>query len=192
MRLFIAIDVDAAIRQAMLKVAKSIHAYQSQISWTTAEQLHLTLKFIGEVDDLLAATMADRLQQLARRFPPITILTEGVGCFPPSGPVRIIWIGGREPTGTLVKVVHGIEDFAEELGVPREKRTFSEHFTIGRVKSDGSRGKLRTAVQTARFGPMALQISQLVLYQSILQPKGAQYVPLCRAALSENSTTPKL
>ena len=106
-----------------------------------------------------------------------------IGCFPERGPVRLVWVGGSEPSGSLSKAVQGLEAGLAPLGIANEKRTFSEHFTIGRVKVDQSHGRLRAAVAASTFETVCQDVDEIVLYQSILSGSGVQYSPILREEL---------
>lgn len=184
MRLFIAIDVQPDIKAGLLRLAGRVLTDGAEVRWSRADQIHLTLKFVGEVADELLAPISEVVRRTAQQAPAFDLQIGGAGCFPPAGPVRIVWVGGHDPSGTLLKAVQGLEDGLEPLGVARETRTFSEHFTIGRVKFDRSRGKLREAVQAAAWEGGRQRVTELVLYQSMLSKGSAQYTPVLRAALA--------
>ncbi len=183
MRLFVALPVDDQIKRRMLRVCDDIDVRDARVRWCSAGQLHLTLKFIGEVEDSLVKPICDAVQRLANKTPLLEMEIGEAGCFPQSGPVRVIWIGGSDSSGTLPKVVQQLEDALVPLGIEKEKRTFSEHFTIGRVKFDHSRGRLRESVRAAGFDACRQAVRELVLYQSTLCQSGAQYAPVLRAKL---------
>ncbi len=145
--------------------------------------MHLTLKYIGEVEESLLQPICDAVQRVAGKTPALDMEIGETGCFPATGIVRIIWIGGSESSGTLPQAVQELGDALVPLGIEREKRTFSEHFTIGRVKFDPSRGRLRESVRAAGFGACRQAVRELVLYQSTLCQSGAQYASLLRAEL---------
>ena len=183
MRLFVAIPVDDQIKSRMLRVCDDIDVRDARVRWCSAEQLHLTLKFIGEVEDSLLKPIRDAVQRVADKTPALDMEIGATGCFPAADPVRVVWIGGSDPSGTLPKVVQELEGALAPLGIEKEKRTFSEHFTIGRVKFDHSRGRLRESVRAAGFDACRQAVRELVLYQSTLCQTGAQYAPVLRAKL---------
>ncbi len=183
MRLFVAIPVDDQIKSRMLKVRDRIDVSDARVRWCSAEQLHLTLKFIGEVEDSLVKPICDAVQRVADKTPPLDMEIGETGCFPETDPARVIWVGGADSSATLPQVVHTLEDDLAPLGIAKEKRTFSEHFTIGRVKFDHSRGRLRESVMAAGFGACRQAVRELVLYQSTLCQSGAQYASVLRAEL---------
>ncbi len=184
MRLFVAVPLDEQIKRKMMRVRDRISVGDARVRWCTAEQLHLTLKFIGEVEDNRVAPICKVVQQLAENTSPFDMEIAGTGCFPSQGPVRVIWIGSSTASDSLHQAVQQLESDLEALGIAREKRTFSEHFTIGRVKFDRSRGRLRESVLAAPFEKCRQGVREVALYQSLLARTGAQYVSVSRAALN--------
>lgn len=178
MRLFIAVPLPDALKQEMLTLSRDIVDEDRAVRWSRADQLHLTLKFLGETARDLVGRITDAMRQAVVGVSPFELIIEGTGCFPPGGPVRIVWIGGQDPSGSLSKVVQRLEPNLADLGFKKETRTFSIHFTIGRVKFDRSRGKLRDAVSAAGFASRRLNVDRIVLYNSDLTPKGAKYTAL--------------
>ena len=185
MRLFIAIPLDDPLKHKLLSLQQRIEVGGARVRWLRADQLHLTLKFIGEVENGKIPPIGEVMERVARHSAAFELELSGTGCFPPKGPVRIIWVGGSEPSGTLRAAVHDLEQGLAGLGIPAEARPFTEHFTIGRVKSDPTRGKLRETLQATPFQPDRQRVGEFVLYQSVLAPCGARYTPVSRAALME-------
>ncbi len=183
MRLFVAIPVDDQIKRRMLRVCDDVDVRDARVRWCSAEQLHLTLKFIGEVEDSLVTPISDAVQRVAGKTPALDMEIGETGCFPSTGPLRVIWVGGSESSGTLLQVAQELDDDLVPRGIKKEKRTFSEHFTSGRVKFDHSRGRLRESVRAAGFDACRQAVRELVLYQSTLCQSGAQYEPVLRAEL---------
>ncbi len=183
MRLFVGIAVDDQIKSRMLRIGEQIDVRDVRVRWCSAEQLHLTLKFIGEVAEDQVTPIGDVVRRVAEGLQPFVIEVADTGCFPEQGSVRIVWVGGSEHSGSLAKAVQGLEADLEPLGITKEKRTFSEHFTIGRVKVDQSHGRLRAAVAASTFEPVCQEVNEIVLFQSILSGTGVQYSPILRAEL---------
>ncbi len=183
MRLFVAIPVDDQIKRRMLRLCDDIDVRDARVRWCSAEQLHLTLKFIGEVKESLLKPICDAVQRVAGKTPALDMEIGDTGCFPETGAVRVIWIGGSDSSGMLRNVAQELEEALAPLGIEKEKRTFSEHFTIGRVKFDHSHGRLRRSVKTAGFDACRQTVCELALYQSTLCQSGAQYAAVLRAKL---------
>lgn len=185
MRVFVALSLDDEIKQKMLSAQRCIDTAQAKVRWSTNDQLHLTLKFIGEVPDAKVSSISQAVGRVAQTAERFEIEIAKTGCFPLNGSPRIIWVGGDEPTGTLTAVVQRLEEELLALGIAKETRTFSVHFTIGRVKSDDSRGRLRESVAACAFEPCRQIVRELVLYQSTLARSGVQYAAIARAPLKE-------
>lgn len=181
MRLFVAIPCDRGVRRALQAVQQRIVTGRAKVQWTAEQQLHLTVKFLGETPAERVPALAGAMQRAVAGVPAFHLEVGGSGCFPAGGPVRIIWVGGADPSGFMRQTVQRLEDEFAALGVPLEARTFSEHFTIGRVKFDDSRGKLREAVRAVSFAPVRLEVNGLTLYQSVLGPGGPQYTAVAQA-----------
>jgi len=187
MRLFIAIELSDEVRSALAEVQRSLHRWSSMVRWIEPAQLHMTLKFLGEVAEEKAAAISEALVRAAGAVATFELSLAECGCFPPRGQVRIVWVGAKDETGRLISLVENIERETEEPGFVRENRPFSPHLTVGRVREDASGGKVREAVQAAKVTPVSQRISQVTLMCSRLSPKGSSYSVVSRARLSAGS-----
>jgi 2'-5' RNA ligase len=174
MRLFVALEIPSAVREELSALIKVFRAVSPQTHWVRPENLHLTLKFIGEVPEeklegIRAALGGIRLDQ------PCTIDFRGLGFFPNEKQPRVLW-AGVEASPNLKSLAADIERAMEPLGIPREQRPFSPHLTLSRFERSRPVEKLRAAIQenTARdFG--SLRTSKFHLIESKLKPSGAEY-----------------
>jgi 2'-5' RNA ligase len=182
MRLFVAIELSAAAKTHLGTLQRRLRASCPDVRWIPEEQLHLTVKFLGEVPDDRAAEVADVVTRTAGEFSPFGMTLQSAGCFPPRGGVRIVWAGSHEPSGALVRCAAALDGALEKLGFPRESKPFSPHITIGRVREDRSAGRIRQAVAACSFSPHGEWVSWLSLMSSVLSPQGPTYSPVCRAS----------
>jgi 2'-5' RNA ligase len=182
-RLFVALELNEAIKTAVRRLQEKLARTCDGVKWTPPEQVHLTVKFLGDVADDQVTDVADAVRRAAARSPAFTLILEGCGCFPPGGPVRILWVGAREDGGRLSACVCAVEEEMERMGFARETRPFTAHGTVGRVRDDRSRGAIRSAFAAAAFGPWTIELNTLTLMSSVLAPKGPTYAPVCRARL---------
>lgn len=159
------------------------------VRWTPPEQLHLTAKFLGDVPDTQVADVADAVTLAATTSKPFDMDIGGCGCFPHQGTVRIVWAGTNEPTGSLLACVEAVESSLGELGFERERRPFSPHITIGRVRDDRSAGRLRSLIEKHELPPVTQPVATLTLMSSVLSPKGAQYNAVKTARLGNAEPT---
>jgi RNA 2',3'-cyclic 3'-phosphodiesterase len=177
MRLFVALEIPSAVRENLAALLKSLRAVSPQTRWVRPENLHVTVKFIGEVPE---ANLADIRGALARvrSDHPVTLDFRGLGFFPNDEHPRILW-AGIAASPNLKTLAVDIDKAVEKLGIPREQRPFSPHLTLTRFEPPGLPEKLRAAIQenAARdFG--SLRTSQFHLIESKLKPSGAEYTTL--------------
>jgi RNA 2',3'-cyclic 3'-phosphodiesterase len=190
-RLFVGVELDDGVRSAAAAAAETLRDRLVRIApgldarWISPPNLHITLWFIGEVDDERAAAIQGAL---GPRFdtPVFTLAVAGCGAFPPSGPPRVIWFGVTDGAGSMVDLYRDVARRLVPLGFEAERRPYSPHLTIARVK-DMPRSSSRTfremlADTAADLG--SCRIGNVTLFRSRLSPKGANYEPLVRVPLS--------
>ena len=191
MRLFIAVELPEDARRHASKVRgawetswRARRVEEGGVRWSRLETLHITLKFLGEVDDPAVPGLCDALRTLPP-IEPFRLYTEGMLLFPERGPVRVVAAGVGGDTGRLVQLHASIESACEALGYGRERREYKPHITVGR-----SRDGLRADVRGAQFGsdvtgPGPLfEVSQVALMQSRLLPSGPEYTPVAHFPLN--------
>jgi len=196
MRLFLALDIDDAIRERIARFVDGVRNFAPEARWVKAESLHVTLKFIGEQPE----AALDRIQQALAdvRVPTIEIHFRGYGFFPTVTAARVVWIG-MESGPQLQALAATIDDKMPSLGIPKEDRAFSPHLTLARGPGNRSSGSPRrgkgdrlnrtfkflqqklAALPAPEFGTMTPR--EFFLYQSQLSPKGSTYTKLARFAL---------
>lgn len=168
-RLFIAIDFPEDIRQQLTRLCYGLPGAR----WVDENALHLTLRFIGEVDGGLFRDIRDSLADIKR--PGFRLSLKGVGYFPPRKNPRVLWVG-VEKNEALLLLRNKIESTLVRLGLPAEERKFSPHVTLARFRDQAPLGRLTTYMAGNNlFSTMPFQISDFHLYSSFLTPKGAQH-----------------
>lgn len=166
MRLFIAIDIPETIRRDIAGLGRSL-ARSRQVP---DDQLHLTLKFIGETEGGLALDIQEKLQEVRR--PPFSLCLKGVGVFPPRGAPRILW-AGIEPHENIVALRNAVERTLAEIDIPREKQKFSPHLTLARLKDCPLRRLQEFLAGNALLRTKDFQVENFHLYSSRLTKSGA-------------------
>jgi 2'-5' RNA ligase len=188
MRLFVAVELDEGIRRQAGRIAVQLGeafgpAARRSVTWVPASNMHLTLRFLGEVEERRAAEVAARVSQLFTTAA-FRLAVGGLGAFPPSGPPRVIWLGLTAGTEPLVRLHEELEGRLERLGFAREGRPFRAHLTLGRVKGGlgpGARAAL-SAIPAAALGACAVE--HVTLFESRLSPRGAVHTALARGPLA--------
>jgi RNA 2',3'-cyclic 3'-phosphodiesterase len=181
-RLFVALEIPASVRENLAALMKELSALEKQSSvkkarWVRPENLHVTLKFIGEtapnkVDEIVAELSAVRSGQRAQ------LQFRGLGFFPDEKPARVLW-AGIDSRSNLAAIAGDIEQQLGPLGFPREKRSFTPHLTLARFEPPGISDRLRAVVrENAERDFGALRVSEFHLIESKLKPSGAEYTTL--------------
>lgn len=183
MRLFAAFLLEEKVRSALSRVASGLARSCDGVRWVPAEQVHLTVKFLGEVPDRDVTRVAEAMARGAELGQAFELEIGRCGCFPPGGPVRIVWAEAKEESGAMARSVEAICDELATMGFPRESRAWSPHLTIGRVKEDSSRGRIRAAVEACTVPVMRQRVRAVTLMQSVLSPRGSTYTPVSQAEL---------
>jgi 2'-5' RNA ligase len=183
LRTFICIELPEQIRERIAELQRQLKAFGSGVSWTRPEGIHLTLKFLGDVESFQIETIAEAVARASYGIRAIGITVAGVGAFPNLARPRIFWIGVEERTGKLHQLQALIETELSRLGYPREQRRFSPHLTLGRVKSPDAVKEICSKLQQQGFAPMNFSAAAIIVMRSDLKPDGAEYTPLRRIEL---------
>jgi len=184
-RSFIALPLpdEARARLAALRRAADPGA---PVRWVAPDAIHLTLKFLGELEPERVDAVKGALARLGWGRGAFDFTLAGVGGFPSLARPRVLWAGVTGGAETVVALAEQVEGALEPLGFPREARRFTPHLTIGRVKDvprGGPRGWGERFGAAAVLAPSVVRAETLVLYESRLSPSGARYSPLLRIAL---------
>lgn len=188
-RLFVALELDRAVQASLEPHLEIIRrAVPAQlVRWTPLANIHLTLKFLGDVPIAHVPKLMAAFDSATQGIPTFLTKIQGVGCFPNARRPRIVWLGLDDVNGHLMRLHQAVERTIAPLGYPTEARPFNPHLTIGRVKQDGEPARLSqlgTAIQQCHIGLVANWATNIVsLMQSELNPAGAQYTALKQITL---------
>ena len=180
MRSFVAIEIKPEIKEAILAAGRRIQSAGLKATWMKRGGIHLTLKFLGEIELESVPEIARTLQEVAAASSPFRIQVAGLGAFPNPRRPRVIWTGVGEETGALLSLWKGMEKSLSHLGFRKEGRGFHPHITIARVR--GAPMDL-TSHLGEPFDAGRQEAAELVLFQSELHPSGAVHTPLARIPL---------
>jgi 2'-5' RNA ligase len=176
-RLFVALEIPSAVREHLAALLQYLRAVSPQTRWVRPENLHVTLKFMGEVPETKLGAIRSALVGV-RSDQPTTVDFCGLGFFPNEKRPRVFW-AGIEASPNLKTLAADVERVMEKLGIPHEQRPFSPHLTLARFEPPGLPEKLRSAIQenaAREFG--SFRTNQYHLIESKLKPSGAEYTTL--------------
>lgn len=184
-RTFIAVDINKAIRDRAVALQDKLAQTSSDVKWVEPENMHITLLFLGEVNDRDIVDICDSVAEVCQEHAPFAMTIESVGAFPTSRRPRTLWMGVGEGKQELTALHDALEPPLLDLGCyRREGRSYTPHLTLGRVKSDRPSDELATALakHTDWHGGQTL-VREVLVMSSELTSDGPTYTVLSRASL---------
>jgi 2'-5' RNA ligase len=184
-RAFIAVELPAPLRQEIMEQTDRLHQQLGEdlIRWIPSENMHLTLKFLGNVPINHLDFIKQALSQIADQSSAFDLQLSGLGSFPNSKQPRILWVGIHAPA--LQSFQQSIESVMSKLGYKKEERPFSPHLTLGRARQTHSPAdsvKIRDVLQTIQLGKIGTaRVNSVHLFKSDLSPAGSTYTKLFSA-----------
>jgi len=187
MRTFIAIELPKEIKDSLSKIQEQLKKSGADVKWVLPQNIHLTLKFLGEIDDIKLSKISEILEDTAKGKNPFQIRISSIGAFPKMNFPRVIWIGIDKGDQETKEIGDRLEEKIAKIGIPREDRPFSSHITIGRTRSTLNRDKLVGDLEdlASNFGGRNFEftVTKITLFKSTLTPKGPVYEILKEASL---------
>ncbi|MBI4735505.1 MAG: RNA 2',3'-cyclic phosphodiesterase [candidate division NC10 bacterium] len=187
MRLFVAVNLPSEVRERLAAVQDRLRRAQADVSWVRAENIHVTLKFLGDVEAKRLERVRPALAEEARAGAPFSMEVSGVGSFGGRIP-RVVWVGVGDGAEPLTRLAGQVEDGLGRVGFPKERRGFAAHLTVGRVRSPRNAEALLAALGEERTEPFGVaEVTQFDLMQSELRPSGSVYSVLEKFPLGSRS-----
>jgi len=183
MRTFVAIPLPADCRNILESLQRGMRAFQADVRWTSVTSIHLTLKFLGEIDRLLVPRLAAVLRTEVAG-PGFTLKVGGLGGFPDLKNPRVMWAGIGGETENLAGLQSQVERACVQAGFPKEDRPFHPHLTLGRVQGKRNLQPLVDYIKIGVSSECAFCVDHFHIYESVLTPRGAQYRILERIELT--------
>jgi RNA 2',3'-cyclic 3'-phosphodiesterase len=184
-RTFIAVGLDKAVHDRTVALQQKLAEAGVDVKWVEPENLHLTLLFLGEVEDRDLPAVCRSVAEVCARLPPFSMSVERTGCFPNPRRPRTLWVGVGAGTQELVALHDALEPPLLELGCyRREDRPYTPHLTLGRVKGDRPAEPLAAALaKHAGWQGGPTHVREVLVMSSELTPKGPVYTVMSRARL---------
>jgi 2'-5' RNA ligase len=193
LRTFIAVDLGKPLRDRLASMQEQLARGGAEVKWVEAENLHVTLLFLGEVDEREIPAVCRAVGEACGRLDRFELSLETVGCFPNPRRPRIVWAGVGAGGPELVALHDTLEAPLLELGCyRREERQFTPHVTLGRVRDERSAGVLAAALaERAAWRGGEVEVREVLVMSSRLTPQGPQYTVLSRGPLRKASAARK-
>ena len=181
-RSFCAIELTDEVRAQLQNHERRLREAVPEVSasWTRADNVHLTLKFFGNVEREKLSGLSDAAESVAKNFTSFQIRIGGTGVFPRPSRAQVLWIGVDDPSGRLSELQQRLED---EFDFNKEDRAYRPHLTIARIRKPEGARRLADAHLQMQFETIEVELKELVVFRSELSPKGSKYTAISAADL---------
>ena len=184
-RTFIAVEIPDKIISSIAKVQEDIKTFGFKIRWVRPERIHLTLKFLGDIEAADTENVGRAVCEAATGVTPLSLQAKGLGVFPGIRRPRVVWAGITGQLETLRWLQETLDENLAGIGFPREKRPFKGHLTLGRIQKKIDPKTLIEALDKfGNFETEAFTADRVVLFKSELKASGAVYTKLMSTPLA--------
>ncbi len=179
-RTFIAIDIPEDLKKKIASVQEQMKQFNAPVRWVSKPSFHLTLKFLGYIDESTVSTVCKQLDAIAQSFKPFRISLRRLGTFPDLSSPRVIWMGVRDDGDLLSQINEKVESAMDTLDFEKETRPYSPHLTLGRVKGKDNLFRLATFIKLYGDNQIIGEFpaDKMHLFKSTLKRSGAVYEKL--------------
>ncbi len=192
MRTFIAIELSEEIRGTLSQIQSHLKYSGADVKWGEKDNIHLTLKFLGEVSEEKAEKIKSILDEIGSQTKPFEINLKDIGAFPKIDYPRVIWVGLDKGAKESTELAQKIDDALSKIGFQKETRPFAAHLTIGRMRSSKNKEALKEKIESFRVTGNGVRdtlpvtrnpfpVSSVIFFQSKLTPSGPIYTKLHEA-----------
>jgi 2'-5' RNA ligase len=191
MRVFIAVELPPKTKECLNRIQKQLRATGADVKWVEPANIHLTLKFLGEIEDATLDNVRRILDGVAADKAIFYARLSCIGAFPKISYPRVIWTGIDKGDTEIKSIAKELDERLAAIGIPAQDREFSSHITIGRLRSGLNKIRLIRELETLKENPwqendeLEFRVSALTLFKSTLTPKGPVYEALKEASLKK-------
>lgn len=176
-RTFVCIEIPQSVKDRIGELQNELRKSGASVGWTKPSNIHLTLKFLGDVSTSSIERVSKAVERAAIGISQFEIEVAGTGCFPSTRNPRVLWVGLTNVTDAMKQLYSNIESELEREGFPREHRKFSPHLTIGRVRTPGTGASVAEQLIARGFEPERFLATEVIVMRSDLKPTGSIYTP---------------
>jgi 2'-5' RNA ligase len=184
MRCFIAIEVPSEIKSAFIELQNDLKIAKADVAWTNPDNVHLTLKFLGEIDKKLISEVEKVCLETIANMRPFKLSINGTGVFPNPRHPRVLWVGLGGEVESLEQLQEQLDERLGGIGFDNEEKDFQPHLTVGRIRSNKNLRELLTRSDSYRLPALTFEVREIVLMKSDLLSSGACHTELARARMN--------
>jgi RNA 2',3'-cyclic 3'-phosphodiesterase len=186
-RLFLALELSGQQKHLLHNLQGKLKINLSGVRWVRPENMHLTVKYLGDIIEDLVETIKLEISEAVSSIEPFSIKYGECGVFPSPQKARVIWVGLKEGNGETLNLHEKVENTVVKLGLAPERRVYTPHLTLGRVRYQLSPPVVESIVaENTLFETDYAIVDGLVLFQSHLTKQGATYIPIYKANFKGN------
>jgi 2'-5' RNA ligase len=185
-RSFIAIELNKEIQDALANIQTDLRSSGADIKWVKPRNIHLTLKFLGNIDTNLIPKIKNILEDITKKYKNFSGDLTELGAFPKLHNPRVIWVGMQTGKDKIISITKELEDNLSKIGIPQEEKEFHPHVTLGRIKSSINRLKLVELLNNTKISILKFQVKKITLFKSTLTPEGPIYEAKLEVNLKEH------
>lgn len=175
-RIFFAVPISEKVRNLLADIQSELRDLPGKIRGVPPEDVHLTIKFIGEVEEDVVENLQNQVDALSLPES-FSVTVNRTGVFPHPRRPRVLWVG-TEDSASLEKIANQLDEAFEKYGIEPETREFHPHLTLGRVKGRGLPGETLNQFLNYEVPKISMPVESVVCYESVLKPSGAEYTAL--------------
>jgi 2'-5' RNA ligase len=176
LRAFVAVPIPGAVAVFLRQIQSRIQLPVTDIRWVAQKNIHLTLKFLGDIDPSRVPAVSAQMDAAAATVPPFSLVAKGMGVFPNLRRARVLWVGLAGDLEPLKALQAALESALETVGFNRETRDFGAHLTIGRIRRRIDAQCIRASLDPLKDATSdRFRVDRLMLVRSVLKPNGPQY-----------------
>jgi RNA 2',3'-cyclic 3'-phosphodiesterase len=183
MRCFIAIEVPSEIKSAFVALQNDLRSAGADVAWTNPDNVHLTLKFLGEIDKKLVSKVEQVCLETISSMSPFKLGIDRIGLFPNERHPRVLWIGLGGELETLEKLQEQLDERLAGIGFEIEEKDFQPHLTVGRIRSNKNLREMLKRSDGYSLPSLSFVVQEIVLMKSDLLSSGACYSELAKARM---------
>jgi 2'-5' RNA ligase len=176
-RTFVCIHIPQSMKERIRLLQDQLRQVDAQASWVKTANIHLTLKFLGDVPQAKIPQVVGAVERAIGSCSPFQVTVSGAGCFPSSQNPTVLWVGLDKIPEALMRLREAIEDELAQEGFHREPKKFKPHLTLARIRTPQNAARLAEALLAKGFAEESFTATEIIVMRSELSPQGSIYTP---------------